>query len=124
MSSQIELLIQLKTQLVNFFDELIETLPDEPDFVIFRIFIKDQVPTADVMDYIITNLIPLQDLVKTKNEDFFLNNNILFEKYDNNRVNHFKRLWLSTKVDNEDRDVIWKWFASFLYLANKYREIS
>ena len=101
MSTEIELLIQLKTQLVNFFDELIETFPDESDFVIFRILIKDKVPILDIMNYIVKDLCPLYDMVKNKNESFFLDNNILFSKFDEKKtekINRLKKLWLSGTV--------------------------
>jgi hypothetical protein len=126
MSSEIELLSQLKTQMVNFFDELIDSFPEEPDFVIFRIFIKDQIPITDIMNYISVNIVPYQEMIKKRDSAFFLNNNILFEKLDdhkNSKVNHFRKLWLSSKVDEEDRRVIWAWFDSFIYLANKYLEL-
>jgi hypothetical protein len=38
-------------------------------------------------------------------------------------VNHFRKLWLSKKLDDEDRKVLWSWFDSFIYLANKYLEL-
>jgi hypothetical protein len=126
MSSELELLIQLKTQLVNFLDELIETFPSEPDFVIFRIFINDQIPILDIMLYIIGELCPLYDMVKTKNESFFLDHNILFAKFDekkSEKVNRFKRIWKSGNLDQEDKDVIWSWFNSILYLGNKFAEL-
>lgn len=126
MPSEIDLLIQLKTQMVAFLDELIESFPEEPDFVIFRIFVKDQIPIADIMNYIAGNLVPLQDMVAKRDDNFFLNNNVLFSEFDENKsskVNYFRRLWLSNKVDKEDRQVIWKWFDSFIFLAKKYLEI-
>lgn len=126
MSSELELLIQLKTQMVNFLDELIESFPREPDFVIFRIFVKDQIPIADIMNYIAVKLVPLQDMIKARDESFFLNNNVLFEKFDekkSSRVNHFRRLWMSPNVDKEDKTIIWQWFDSFIYLAKKYLEV-
>lgn len=122
-TNELELLIQLKTQLVNFLDELIESFPGEPDFVIFRIFVKDRLPIIEIMKYIVTNLCPLQEMVKARNEEFFLNRNVLFEKMDDEdkgRVNHFKKLWQSKDIDKEDKEVIWKWFESFIYLGNKY----
>lgn len=125
MSSELEILIQLKTQLVNFLDELIESFPNEPDFVIFRIFVNDRIPIADIMKYITTNLCPLHDMVKSRDEKFFLNNNVLFEKFnenENGKVNHFKRMWTSKDLDKEDKEVIWRWFQSFIYLGNKYLE--
>jgi len=127
MSSEIELLVQLKTQLVNFFDELIESFPAETDFVIFRIFVNDRIPIADIMEYIVTKLCPLQEMVKQRNEAFFLENNFLFEKFDNkkaNKVNYFRNLWVSGNLDKQDKDTIWKWFASFIYLGNKYKDVT
>jgi hypothetical protein len=126
MSSETDILLQLKGQLVAFLDELIESFPAEPDFVIFRIFINDQVPIIDIMEYIVTELCPHQEMVKNRNDAFFLNNNLFFEKLDEkktSKVNHFKKLWQSSSLDKEDRETIWRWFASFIYLGNKYKEI-
>jgi hypothetical protein len=126
MSTEIELLIQLKTQLVNFFDELIETFPDESDFVIFRILIKDKVPILDIMNYIVKDLCPLYDMVKNKNEAFFLDNNILFSKFDEKKtekINRLKKLWLSGTLDKENKQVMWSWFNSIIYLGTKFQEL-
>ena len=124
--SEIDLLIQLKTQLVNFLDELIESFPDEPNFVIFRIFVQDQIEVRTIILYIVQYLCPLESLVKNKDEKFFLNHNILFEGLGQkgmNRVNYFKNIWTSGQLDQDDKDTIWKWFASFIYLGNKYKEL-
>ena len=86
MSSEIECLTLLKTQMVDFLDELIESFPTEPDFVIFRIFVKDRLPIQDIMEYIVKNLCPLQDMVKNRDEKFFINNNLLFEKFDDKKT--------------------------------------
>lgn len=123
MSSEFELLTQLKSQLVDFFDDLIGLLPNETDFVVLRIFIKDRVPIEDVMKYISLKLLPLKTLIDTRDEKFFLENNILFEQLDKNKVNHFKRIWLSKDIDNQDKDIIWKWFTSLIYLAKKYTDL-
>lgn len=124
--SEIEILSQLKKGLLSFLDELIASFPSEPDFVIFRIFVNDKLPIVDIMDYIIYNLLPLQDMVKNRNEKFFMNYNILFEKFDETdtgKVNKFKTIWLSNRLDKDDKETIWKWFQSFIYLANKYNDL-
>jgi len=126
MSTELEILIQLKTQLVNFLDELIETFPSEPDFVIFRIFLKDQIPMIVVMNYIVNKLCPLEESIKKKSEDVFTKNNILFENFDDRKVekvNHFKRLWLSGTLDDQDKDVLWDWISSFVFLGKKFKEL-
>ena len=94
--------------------------------VIFRIFVNDRLPIEDIMKYIVNNLCPMGDMVKARNEDFFLKNNILFDQLDetdSSKVNHFKNLWTSKRVDKEDKEVIWRWFQSFIFLGNKYAEI-
>jgi hypothetical protein len=124
--SEFDLLRMLKTQLVNFLDELIESFPGEPDFVIFRIFVENQLPVVDIMKYIIEHLCPLQEMIKNRDDKFFLENNILFQEMESgkiDRVNHFKRLWTSGKLDKSDKETIWKWFASFINIANKYKNI-
>ena len=126
MSTEIELLTQLKTQLVNFMDELIETFPKEPDFVIYRIFINDQIPILDIMKYITAELCPLYEMVKNKDENFFLGRNVLFAKFNDsstNKVNRFKKLWTSGTLDAEDKEVLWSWFNSIIYLGNKFIEL-
>jgi hypothetical protein len=126
MSSELELLQQLKHQLVTFLDELIESFPNEKDFVIFRLFVNETLPIAEIMRYIVENLCPLQDMVKARNEDFFLNYNILFERFDSddkNKVNHFKRLWTSGNLDKDDKDTMWRWFTSFISLGNRYVQL-
>jgi len=118
--SCIELLTQLKTELTSFFDELIDLLPQEPDLVIVRLFINTKIPTSDIMEYICKEIVPLKNLVKTRDEKFFIENNILFSKLDATKVNHFKNLWESNSLCSEDKDTIWRWFQSFIYLAEKY----
>lgn len=122
MSSRIQILSEFKSNLVSFLDELIEQFPEEGDLVIARIFLNDQVPIADVMNTFITNLLPLKDMVKQRNDDFFLNNNVLFDRLDKNKVNHFKKLWRSERLDKEDRQVIWQWYDLFISLSDRYQK--
>lgn len=124
--SKLDLLKQLNNHLVSFLDELIETFPQEPDFIIFRILVKDKLDTEDIMNYIVNRLCPLQDMVKNKNESFFLDNNILFENLDkknNDKINRFKKIWISGNLDQENKDILWSWFASIISLGKRYTEI-
>lgn len=121
--SELGLLIKLQEELIFFFDELIALLPDEPDLVIVRIFLKDKIPIAEVMDYITRELLPLENMVREKNDAFFINHNILFSKLDENKVNHFKRIWTSGSLDAENKNTIWMWFRSFISLAKKYNKV-
>jgi hypothetical protein len=120
--SEIKILIQFKESLIGFFDELISQFPEEGDFVIIRIFLKDQVPIVDVLNHVIIAILPLKQMVIDKNERFFIDNNVLFSALNSGKVNHFKKLWRSGRLDDSDKDAVWKWISSFIYLAEKYQK--
>ena len=120
--SKTQILTEFKTSLVSFLDELIDLFPHEGDLIIVRIFLNDQIPIIDVMNTFITQLLPLKDMVKRRDDNFFINNNVLFDKLDKNKVNHFKRMWRSSVLDAEDRDAIWRWYSFFIVLAEKYQK--
>jgi len=120
--SQIQILKIFKDQFITFLDELIAQFPREPDLVIVRIFMKDQVPIADIMCHIVQQILPHEKRIKSKDESFFLENKQLFQELSPESVIHFKKLWVSDRLDAEDREAIWQWFISFCTLAKKYKQ--
>lgn len=117
--SEIEILSQFKNAAISFTDELVSTFPNEPDLVIARIMIKDQIPIIDLMNHLIHKIIPLKHMVKQRDENFFMENDVLFGGMESGQKGMFKRIWKSPALDDEDRDVIWRWFDSFVMLAEK-----
>jgi hypothetical protein len=111
-----------RDQLVIFLDELIDQFPLEGDFVIIRIFIKDQLPMFDVIGRFIRDLLPLKEQVTKRDTGFFIKNTLLYTgaSLASEKVNHFKELWLSDKLDDNDREIIWKWMDLFISIADKY----
>jgi|TARA_R110002074_G_scaffold318299_1_gene488662 hypothetical protein len=122
MSEQIRILSIFKDQFITFIDELIAQFPREPDLVIVRIFMKDQVPVADVLSHMIKEILPHEQRILNKEESFFLDNTQLFSQLGSKTVIHFKRLWTSPALDFDDRDAIWDWFKSFCSLAKSYQK--
>lgn len=113
---------EFRDQLVIFMDELIEQFPFEGDFVLIRIFIKDQLPIYDVIGRFIRDLLPLKKQVQKRDSEFFIQNTLLYTSASlaEEKINHFKNLWLSDKLDNTDRETIWKWMDLFISIADKY----
>lgn len=123
--SSVGLLQLLKNQLLVFFDELICILPQEKDFIVIRFFIKDQIPIADVMSYIIEKLVPLEEYVLNRDDRFFLEHQVLFEdlKDQDSKVNYFKSMWLHS-TDDENKETIWNWFKYFINIAKRYQALN
>lgn len=123
MTEKTQILTEFKNGLITFFDELIDVFPSEGDLVMIRIFLKDQIPIEDVIN-IFNNIINKDDqkfknMIKERNENFFLESNI-FDSISKTKVLHFKKLWRSGILDKEDKQTIWKWVESFVYLGEKY----
>jgi hypothetical protein len=121
---KLNLIREFRMVLVSFLDELIEQFPHEGDFVIIRIFIKDQVPMADVLGRFIRDLLPFANQVKERNERFFLDNTLLYTgaSIADNKVNHFKNLWLSDQLDTNDRETVWQWMDALNKIATQYQK--
>jgi len=124
--SEVLILQEFKNNLISFFDELIDLFPTEPDLVIIRIFLKDQIPIEEVIN-IFNNTINMDNqkfkkMIKDRNELFFLESNI-FDSISKTKVVHFKKLWRSDQLDDDNKDVIWKWIDSFVYLGEKYVKV-
>ena len=122
-SEEAEILVEYRKQLLAFLDELIGQFPQEGDLVVARLFLANQVDIKQVMQVFIQKLATkdseLKKMVKERNEKLFLEHSI-FDVVGKEKVNHFKKLWRSGQLDDEDKDVIWNWIDAFVYLSDKY----
>ena len=123
--AETQILIQFKNSLISFVDELIEQFPQEPDLIILRIFLKDQIPIEDVMTKFIYNINKndqeLKKYITERNEMFFLESDI-FESIAKSKSINFKKLWRSGNLDAEEKETVWKWIDSFVKLSDLYNK--
>jgi hypothetical protein len=133
--SSIDILNQFKLTMISFLDELIEHFSDvlisrtKADLIIFRIFLKDQIDVNTVMSMFIQKALPYKEMISNRNEDFFLSHCSLLDSMNysdanKNRLNYFKTLWASEKIDDDDKKAIWEWFDTFVFLSEKYLKVS
>ena len=121
--AELPILKQFKEHLISFFDELISQFPEEPDLIILRIFFNDQISIRTVVENFMHKLITVRDIISRRDETFFLEQNGIFDSLNKDKVNHFKRLWRSGRLDDEDKQIMWKWVDSFVILADKYQRV-
>jgi hypothetical protein len=121
MSNEEQILIQFKKQLISFFDELISQFPNEPCFVMLRILFNDQAPIKEVMNKFVHKLVSTRDMIKNRDENFFLSQTQSFLSFlDKDTSQTLKRLWRSDTLDTDDKDTIWRWIDSLVFLADKH----
>ena len=116
---KVEILKIFKTNLIKFFDALLEQIPNEPDLIILRMGC-DQVAIDTVLDMFAQRIIPYKDMVLYRDERFFMECTDIFSGMQKDKVSYFKNLWSSPQFNSEDKDEIWRWFKLFLQLALKW----
>lgn len=114
------LAIKFRDHIIEFLDELIEQFPNEAELIITRIFVKDQINPIDIADSFSESLISHQDIIKRRDERYFIDNDNLFSYFDSTKVLYFKKIWLSGVLDDDDKDTMWSWIDSFVLLAKRY----
>jgi hypothetical protein len=124
--SELQLLQTFKNQIINFLDELIQQFPNQAEFVIIRVFVKDQIPLADVLGRFIKECLDFHDQIKQKDEKFFLESDIIVNALGGNQMgldvmDKLRELWRSDSLDQEDRDMVWRWLDLFFNIAQKYK---
>ena len=124
--AETQILIQFKNSLVSFIDELIEAFPNEPDLIILRIFLKDQILIEDVMNKFI-HIINKDDqkiktYIKERNESVFLENDI-FQSISKTKAINFQKLWRSDTLDGDEKNAVWRWIDSFVILSDRFGKI-
>jgi len=134
-TTRAQVLQAFNTSVVAFMDELIDQFPSETGLIFARILLKDQIPIETTMKNFVLKIEKddgkLKTMIKEKNEKFFLENSVFSidatngEQYqiEGSTVNHFRNLWLSD-LDDDDRLIMWKWFETFVVLADKYQAAS
>ncbi len=124
--NEIQYLIHFKTQMLHFLDELIQLFPNEPSFIIIRIFVNDKIPVKDVIGRFMKECLPVTRSVKERNDKFFVYSDFIYEKYSRDvgkdEIKNFRVLWESDVLDEENKEVIWRWLDMFMLIANKYYE--
>jgi hypothetical protein len=119
---QKKLLEKFQKSLVTFFDELVEMFPNEKDFILIRILVKDQIPSTQIMSYF--EMIMLnKEIISSieRRDDEFILSNVLFSKISKSDV--FKNLW-QTRLDNDDKKMIWDWVDMFKSITTQYMKLN
>ena len=121
--TEILILKDFKKNLTAFIDELIDQFPSEEELIVLRIFFNDQVDIKKIMETITHNLNKdeqkLKEYIKEHNDSFFIDGFTIDYLGEPKTIN-VKKIWRSPRLDQEDKQIIWKWIDGFVYLSDKY----
>ncbi len=128
--STFEVLQIYKANVLKFLDSLVELFPEESDMIVMRILFETQVPIEESMRRFSSRLLsPMvigeetilpAELIRKRNDKFFLQNVDFFQGVDKSKIIRWRQLWQSKRLDSGDRNAIWSWLDLFLGLAEMY----
>lgn len=125
MDKKTQILEKFKKNLVQFVDALVEQFPSETDLYLVKLlFSTDQIPPTLMMNVFLSRVYPNKDLIKNRDEKFFIENEDIFSGLSKDKVGHFKKLWMSGNLDDTDKQEVWKWFDVFIILCEMYNTSS
>lgn len=100
----------------TFIDELIDQFPAQSALILFRLSIGNDISGDDIMTHVIQHFLPHKQKIKDRDLDFFLKNH----KYEKQHIDTFLNIWKS--IDEENKQIIWKWVDKFIRLTEKYQK--
>ena len=120
-----ELLVLFKDQLLQFTDELLEIFENEPKLILLRVYIENNLeiePTVSKFNKAICGPLDLKEMIKNRNAKFFMEYDLM--KLNNNseqeQANFMLQLWDDQRLEDEDKETIWKWVDLFVSIAGCY----
>ena len=120
----LDILAEFRSQFLIFLDELIAQFPDEGDIVILRLFVSTQMSADEMVKKFLYELDSHEGskrvAIKERDESFFLDYSLNQDTADLFKISHFKKLWNSGQLDDEDKRIFWQWMDTFMFLADKY----
>lgn len=112
---------RFKTTLIDFIDELIEQFPSEPELVIIRVLLQDQMPIETILDKFSEKVLPQKPMIESRDVGFFDEDNNAFKHFHSERGGKLMaRLWNSSELDDDNKQIIWQWFDTLLRLVEMY----
>ena len=123
LNEQVEIMVLLKKTMIEFLDEMVNQIEDEceSDLIVMRFFLSEQIPIEELMNKFIKFVLPHKELIITKNERFFLENENIFGSSPKDKVIQFKQVYL--KMAPDDKETLWLWFSTFITICEKYISI-
>ena len=122
-----ELVRLFKHRLLTFLDILIEQFPKERDFPLLKLGIKTRmVSVKDTLKEFTAGILPHKEMVLNKDEEFFLTkcgSLLSGTEVTTDELDHFKKIWTSDSLTEDDKENLWKWFKLFLDIAVEYDKV-
>lgn len=118
-----KILNQLKEQVLNLLDDLLNICPNETDLLLVRVYFETQVEPQVLMDGFIQWVYPWKEQIMHKDEKFFEENDHIFGPLPKGKVDYLKEKMRDGTIDKSDKEIMWQYFQVFISLIEQYRKV-
>ena len=129
MEKKQEIISKFKKGLIAFLDELIEQFPQEQDFYLARIFIKDTIPIMDIITYFIKFVLPYKDLIMKRDKKIIiekifsiLNGHGIKNNLSGDKINKYNKIF--DALTEENRNTVFTWAIFFIDQISEYKSLN
>jgi hypothetical protein len=123
--NNIELISIFNKNIDDFLDTLISHFPKDHNFILLKILLNTgRINYDSLLISFADTLIPNKQLILDKNPDFFITKCSHIFKDINQHISGtdtFKRVWMSPRLTEEEREILWRWFKLFLNISIEYK---
>lgn len=110
---------EFRTALLNFINDLVDQFPEESDLKSAQLIVSNILSEKLIYDMFVTHFYTYKDKIVTENEEFFLNNDSVFNMVNGKQLLQLKNIWLSDNLDASDKEAIWAHLKYLLIIADK-----
>ena len=114
-SSVLDLIRDLK-------DNVFEGQDEQGELMLVEFFFKRQNPN-NTMNSMVQKVLPHKAQIQNRDLHFFLENRTLFSGLPEDRVSYYSNMIANGKLDDEDVEVIWEYFDTFIALCEQYQKV-
>lgn len=117
--------ITIKNEILTLIDRLVDMIGMEKSESL-RTVVKPAMqmfPSSVIMDRVIYKVLPWEEQIMKRDENFFLNNVSLFSEFPQHEVAFYSELATSDLITAEDKDEVFDFFICFINLAKAYQDV-
>jgi hypothetical protein len=132
MSKRKNIISTFRNLCIEFVGGLCELFPDDNSLFLIKTALSSleilEISDEKLVKNFSNNMLQYKDIIKKKDSVFFLNNPNIFKGIDvlkgidETKIFHFRELWTSDKIDDDDKEQIWKFMNRFVEVAEDYKK--
>jgi len=124
--SEIQYITIFKEKMVEFLEELMEQITNEPFLYLMKVFINDKIPASWVIGRFMKDCLKYEKYLKERNDEVFIKSNFLYGNYvdqvGKEELSRFRIFWTDEEryLSKQAKQAIWEWVDLFLKLGKDY----